>query len=200
MAFAQKGMDQININGQFVLAAHTGQVDRVVALLAEGAKVDSRDRSGDSPLNMAATKGNEALVEVLLKAGADVNLGNLAGVTPLMAASFSGKPALVRKFLAAGAHITPLDRVKKNAATYAAANGCNDCLLALLQAGTGVNDPLENQLTLLMWAAGYGHESSVQTLLAAGADRGLKDGRGKTAADIAREGQYDQVAHLLVAP
>ena len=123
VALAQRGMDQININGQFVLAARAGQVDRVTALLAEGAKVNSRDRNGDSPLNMAATKGNADLVDVLLKAGADVNLANLAGVTPLMGASFGGKADLVRQLLAAGATIEPLDRVKKTAATYAAGKG-----------------------------------------------------------------------------
>ncbi|NMM05420.1 ankyrin repeat domain-containing protein [Polaromonas sp.] len=59
-AFAQKGADQINVNSQFVLAAKAGRADRVTALLAYGAVVNSRDRSGDSALNMAASKGNEA--------------------------------------------------------------------------------------------------------------------------------------------
>lgn len=200
LAVAQRGMDQININGQFVLAARAGRLDRVSALLEEGAKVNSRDRNGDSPLNMAAAKGNAALADVLLKAGADVNLANLSGVTPLMGAAFSGNVEIVRKLLAAGANIDPLDRVKKNAATYAAGTGCSDCLLALIRAGTPVNAPLENDLTLLMWAAAYGHESSVRLLLAQGADRKLKDRRGKTAADMAREANHQSVVSLLEQP
>lgn len=199
-ALAQRGMDQININGQYVLAARAGRVERVVALLQEGAKVNSRDRNGDSPLNMATAKGNAALTDALLKAGADVNLANLAGVTPLMGAAFSGDAEIVRKLLAAGAKIDPLDRVKKNAATYAAGNGCRECLLALIRAGTPVNTPLENDLTLLMWAAAYGHESSVRLLLDQGADRSLKDLRGKTAADMAREGHHQNVVTLLEQP
>jgi uncharacterized protein len=197
VAFAQKGMDQININGQFVIAARSGNVERAAALLQDGAKVNSRDRNGDSPLNMAASKGNNALVDILLKAEADVNLANLSGVTPLMAACFSASPQIVRKLLAAGASITPLDRVKKNAATYAVANGCTDCLAALLGAGTVVNAPLDNDLTLLMWAAAYGHEASVRFLLAEGANRALKDLRGKTAAEMAKEGGHASVAALL---
>lgn len=199
-ALAQRGMDQINVNGQYVLAARAGRVERVVALLQEGAKVNSRDRNGDSPLNMAAAKGNAALTDALLKAGADVNLANLAGVTPLMGAAFSGDVEIVRKLLSAGAKIEPLDRVKKNAATYAAGNGCAECLLALIRAGTAVNTPLENDLTLLMWAAAYGHESSVRLLLDQGADRTLKDSRGKTAADMAREGHHQNVVSLLEQP
>ena len=37
-----------------MLAAKAGLVQRVKELLAEGAQVNSRDRNGDSPLNMAA--------------------------------------------------------------------------------------------------------------------------------------------------
>ena len=199
-ALAQRGMDQINVNGQYVLAARAGRVERVVALLQEGAKVNSRDRNGDSPLNMAAAKGNAALTDALLKAGADVNLANLAGVTPLMGAAFSGDAEIVRKLLSAGAKIEPLDRVKKNAATYAAGIGCTECLLELMRAGTPVNATLENNLTLLMWAAAYGHESSVRLLLDKGADRTLKDSRGKTAADMAREGHHQNVVSLLEQP
>jgi uncharacterized protein len=196
-AFAQKGMDQININGQFVIAARAGMLDRVTALLAEGAKVNSRDRNGDSPLNMAAAKGNIALVDVLLKADADVNLANLAGVTPLMGACFGASPDVVRKLLSANARIDPLDRVKKNAATYAAANGCTGCLLELLQAGAPVNGILDNDLTLLMWAAAYGREAVVSLLLAQGADRRLKDRRGKTAKEMAQEGGHAGVVAML---
>lgn len=200
IAFAQKGMDQINVNGQFVMAARAGQVARVSALLEDGAKVNSRDRNGDSPLNMAAAKGNAELVDVLLKAGADVNLANLAGVTPLMGAAFSANPDIFRKLLAAGAKFEPLDRVKKNAATYAAASGCTGCLSELRRTGSTVNAPLENQLTLLMWAAAYGHETTVRFLLEQGADRSLKDNRGKTAAEMARDGNYLAVARLLEQP
>jgi uncharacterized protein len=200
LAHAQKGMDQININGQFVMAGRTGQIERVKALLADGAKVDSRDRNGDSPLNMAASKGNAALADTLITAGADVNLANLAGVTPLMGAAFSGNAELVRKLLAAGAKLEPVDRVKKNAATYAAGNGCTECLIELLRVGTQVNAPLENDLTLLMWAAAYGGESSVRLLLARGADRNLKDRRGKTATDMALEGNHLGVVGLLKQP
>ena len=126
-ALAQKGADQININGEFVLAAKAGRTERAAALLTQGAAVNSRDRNGDSPLNMAASKGNEALVDVLLKAGADVNLANISGVTPLMGAAFKGNASIVHTLMAAGARIDALDRVTKNAAINAAAAGCNDC-------------------------------------------------------------------------
>lgn len=196
-ALAQQGADKININGEFVLAAKAGQTDRVAALLTEGAAVNSRDRNGDSPLNLAASKGNEALVDVLLRAGADVNLANISGVTPLMGAVFKSNASMVRKLMAADARIEPLDHVRKNAAIYAAGVGCSECLAEFLRAGAPVNARLDNDETLLMWAAGYGHAQTVRFLLDQGADRSLKDNRGKTAADMAREGNFSAAARLL---
>jgi hypothetical protein len=104
---------------------------------------------------------------------------------------------IVHKLLAAGARIDPIDRVKKSAATYAAGKGCSACLAELLHAGIQVNARLDNDETLLMWAAGYGHEAAVSFLLEQGADRSLKDNRGKTAADIARDGNFAAVVRLL---
>ena len=133
----------------------------------------------------------------LLAAGADVNLANLKGVTPLMGAAFAASAEATRKLLAAGARIDPLDRVHKNAATYAAASGCTACLQALIEAGTKVNQRLDNNLTLLMWASAYGHMGTVRELLAQGADGSLRDARDKSAADMAREANHLAVAELL---
>lgn len=196
-AAAQQGADKINANGQLVLAAKFGNTPRVASLLKEGAAVNSRDRNGDTPLNMAAAKGNAELAALLLQAGADANLANISGVTPLMAASFAGKAEIVQSLLAAGARPEPQDRVKKTAATYAAAQGCTPCLEALSRAGTSLAARLDGGLTLLMWAAGYGREDTVRFLLQRGADPGLRDERGKTAEDIARENGHTAVAQAL---
>ena len=83
------------------------------AKLEAGAKVNSRDRNSDTPLNMAAPKDNAPLADALLKAGADVNLGNLTGVTPLIGAAFSANAEILQKLLAQGAKTEPVDRVKK---------------------------------------------------------------------------------------
>ncbi|MGI4847226.1 MAG: ankyrin repeat domain-containing protein, partial [Janthinobacterium lividum] len=138
-ALAQQGADQINVNGQFIMAARAGHTERAAALLHEGAAVNSRDRNGDSALNLAAAKGNEALAGMLINAGADVNLANLAGVTPLMGAAFSARPALMRQLLAAGASTGSVDRVKKTAAVYAAARNCSECIAVLLDNGVAID-------------------------------------------------------------
>jgi len=95
------------------------------------------------------------------------------------------------------ARTEPVDRVHKTAAVYAAGQGCTGCLEQLLRAGTPVNARLDHDLTLLMWSAGYGQEAAARLLLERGADRSLRDDRGKTAADIARELNHPALAQLL---
>jgi ankyrin repeat protein len=48
-----------------------------------------------------------------------------------------------------------------------------------------------------MWAAGGGKAETVKVLLAAGARTGIKDDRGLTALDMAREGKHLEVIALL---
>src|SRR6266850_2475373 len=74
----------VNINAELVQAARSGSEDTVRRLLDQGAVVDSRNRSGDTPLNIAAKNGHTRLGLLLIERGADVNQKDLAGVTPLM--------------------------------------------------------------------------------------------------------------------
>jgi hypothetical protein len=67
----------------------------------------------------------------------------------------------------------------------------------LLHAGVDANTVLAHNLTALMWAAGYGKTETVRALLAAGAKPELRDDRGKTALDLAREGNFPETAKLL---
>jgi len=93
--------------------------------------------------------------------------------------------------------VNAVDRVKKTAATYAAGNGCVECMKALLAAGVAVNSRLDNDLTLLMWAAPYGQVAMVNYLLEQGADKNARDNRGQTALDLAREAKQEAVIPLL---
>jgi ankyrin repeat protein len=133
----------------------------------------------------------------MLDAGTDVNLAAVNGVTPLMAAAYGGQKDMVELLLARGASIDAIDRLNKNAMTYAAGEGRTDVVLLLLARGVDPNAVYQNDLTALMWAAGNGKLATVKALLAAGARPGLKDNRGKTALDLAREGKHAEVVALL---
>jgi hypothetical protein len=60
--------------------------DRVAdeMLLAAGAKVNTVDEYGETPLTLACDTGNETLIKELVEAGADVNATRWDGATALM--------------------------------------------------------------------------------------------------------------------
>ena len=75
---------------------------------------------------LIALKRNElGMAKTMLDAGADVNLAAVNGVTPLMAAAFAGQVEMVTALLARGADVNAVDRLKKNAMTYAAGEGAH---------------------------------------------------------------------------
>jgi ankyrin repeat protein len=67
----------------------------------------------------------------------------------------------------------------------------------LLDAGVDPNTAYANDLTALMWAAGYGHNEVATVLLNAGARTDPRDNRGKTATVIAEEAGFKETAALL---
>jgi ankyrin repeat protein len=51
-----------------------------------------------------------------------------------------------------------------------------------------------------MWAAGQGQADAVRLLLERGAERDLRDDRGLTAAEIARQTNHNDIAETFARP
>ena len=102
-----------------------GQTDIADLLIAKGANVDARDKSGATPLHQAALKGNLAFATLLLQHGADVNARDGDGATPLHNAALSGRREVAVLLLDKGAdreardsesgasHLAPAHRDRK---------------------------------------------------------------------------------------
>jgi hypothetical protein len=111
-----------------------------VLLAARDLKVDAVNAAGETPLMMAALRGNEEAVAALLARGA---AAHRPGWSPLHYAASGGSVPLVRLFLARGA---PVDAQAPGGATplmMAARYGGSDAAEVLLEAGadrTLVND------------------------------------------------------------
>jgi ankyrin repeat protein len=67
-------------------AAKKGSLEKVKAFLANGEKVDGKDKHGMTPLYHAAAKGHKDVCEFLISQGADVNAGGEIGFVPLTGA------------------------------------------------------------------------------------------------------------------
>ncbi len=103
-----------------------------------------------------------------------------------------------------GADPNAVDDDGKSAMIYAAGRAYAPVVELLIAAGVDVNRRYAHGLTALMWAAGHDAsagvddvEATMKALIDHGAALDLKDDRGKTAADIARELGHERAAKLL---
>jgi cytohesin len=121
-------------------SALKGQADIADLLLAKGANVNARDKSGATPLHQAALKGNLAFVTLLLQHGADVNARDGDGATPLHNAALSGHREVAALLLDKGADREARDTETGATPLYQAAAWGRTALVELLiKRGADVN-------------------------------------------------------------
>ncbi len=184
----------------FSVAVWSGaNLEIITALLDAGADVKMRDQYGETPLHESvSSNSNYEIVSALLDAGADVNARDEDGNTPLIAAtSWNNERVSVR---GRGVAETVQNKVKKieillNAGAdlsaksfyYAAERQPPEVVTALLNAGADVNEGSGEWTPLHTAAYGSKNPEVIMVLLKAGADGKVKDSRGRTAFDLAKE-------------
>jgi ankyrin repeat protein len=179
----------------------------VKMLLDAGAGVEAANEDGQTALMLAIKTAELPLVEMLIKAGAKVNtVEKFQNQTPLMWAAAAPKNAgaMVKLLLSKGAdakaralytdwpnQLSSEPRAQYRpvggltALLYAARDGCNDCVEALIRAGADVNVPTPEGVTPLMVALDNDHNDVANLLLDRGANPHVADWWGRTALYIA---------------
>lgn len=158
------------------LAAENGDIETVKALLAAGAKVNSRLRAVDEEMKVRN------------------------GDTPLMAsASPTGKAAVTRALLDAGADVDARADNGKTAVIQAAASENLDVLKVLLDAKADVKARMvaPEDLDAMMISVGKNRADMVRMLIAAGADVGVKLDGAVTMLEFAILSEQRDVADVL---
>jgi uncharacterized protein len=185
-------------------AAQAGKIAVAAPLLDRGAAVNARAVDGSTPLFYAAEADRAAMIRLLVDRGADPNIPGRKGIRPLAAAAFDGSAASVELLLKHGADPNALDDDGNSAMIYAAGRAYAPVVELLIAAGVDINRRYAHGLTALMWAAGHDAsagvddvEATLQLLVDRGAVVDLKDDRGKTAADIARDLGHERALKLL---
>jgi ankyrin repeat protein len=177
-----------------MLAADSGSVEAVRALIAAQADVDAAAEDGWTALMVAASSrvAPPAALEAIIAAGAGIDAKNAEGRTALMVAASSRQGAKVYSLLNAGASVDVTDARGATALSLASdsssPNGASDptALKALLEAGANPNAADAAGLTPLMRAAARDDLDAVIVLLDHGALVDGKSAAGKTALDYAR--------------
>lgn len=139
-----------------------------VRKLAAELDVNAEDRSGMTPLALAAAFGTREAVNVLLDAGADVKGRNRAGLTALHVAWRDA--ALVRLLLEKGADVHVRTELGATPLLIAATATGTEAVVAILLEKGADPDAAENRgVTPLVAAAGVGNTAVAKLLLAHGA-------------------------------
>jgi ankyrin repeat protein len=177
------------IDALTIAAAYRGTAASIEALLAAGAeaRVPAGLRVRASPLVFASMTGDLANVQRLLAAGAGASAA-AGSQTPLTAALTFGYADVARTLIAAGASASITESTGINLLHWAAITDTPAVVPVLIKAGVPVNATDENGFTPLMYAAtiDFGDTTLLKALIAAGADRNIRNDEGRTAPEQAR--------------
>ena len=220
----EDGIDVNAAQGDGTTALHWAayQLDAglVGELLSHGAKADTQNRYGASPLSEAVKGANADIVEMLLAAGAHPEAPNADGETALMLAAKTGSTEVAKKLLDAGADVNALEAWRdQTPLMWAAEGGFAEMVDLLIAHGADVHaraatndwgsqitsEPRAQYrptggLTPLLYAARSGCAACVKSILAAGEaiDRPTPD--GVTALMLAIDNyEFDTAKALLEA-
>ena len=153
---------------------------------------------GEPALVLAIREGSTAVVQDLLAhPGTDLERKAVNGNTALMMAAFKRDGDTVRALLDKGAKV---NQPGWTALHYAAASGDAAIAQLLIERGAkldALSPRPSGAVTPLMMAAREGQDGIVRLLLAKGANAGLKNTEGFTAAQLAKQAGHDKVAGLL---
>lgn len=109
---------------------------RLLTRKPEPADVNSRDKTGRSPLYWALQYKHPKLARLLLSHGARVNEDNIDGWTPLIQAARLDAKELVWSIVTRGPDINAVDKDRKSALDYAILNRSKDVIWLLLSHST----------------------------------------------------------------
>lgn len=182
---------------------------KTVKMIADKADINLQDNLGQAPLHLALSKEKEEIFDYLLEKNADVNVPGakqrLKNQTVLYLAVTRSKEDLVQKLLDKGAdpNIADAEGAVPLAEACIGARLNQNIIKMLIDKGAKVNHQENNGATPLIYIAANkqtspeNRQAAVKMLLDAGADKKLKDKKGKTALDWSKEMGTKDVADLL---
>lgn len=169
----KRGMDVNTVdragNTLLIQAMRRDVPELVDYLMQRRARINTRNRNGETALSIAAYTGKLSYVQRLVEAGAEVNF---YGWAPLSYAAFNGHTAIVEYLLKRGAEIDATTENGSTALFFAARYGHVDVIKLLLKNQANPTIANENGDTAVDWAMKSKNQEIADLMRAAGGRSG----------------------------
>ncbi|WP_205960303.1 ankyrin repeat domain-containing protein [Ramlibacter henchirensis] len=202
---AQVAPDAAEVAGYAGLhaAAHAGNLPEIRKLATDKALLDSRDGRGRTPVHVATFARQREAIRLLAAAGANLDALERDRYDAVTIASVADDEETLRLLLSLGASARQVTSRYDGTALIAAAHlGHAGVVRQLIAAGA----PLDH-VNNLHWTAvieaivlgdgGPRHQQTLQALIDAGANLGLRDRQGNTPLQLARARGFTRMVQML---
>lgn len=184
----------------FFIAVAKDDVATVRQLAQRGFDLNTRNAQGEHALFLAIRGDAPQVTDFLLGQGkVDVEARTGKDESPLMIAAIKGQLDLARRLIERKAEVNKPGWTPLHYAASHAGDNSTAMVRLLLEHHAYIDAESPNKTTPLMMAAQYGTAGVVKLLLEEGADPLLKNERGLTAIDFARQANRQASADIIAA-
>lgn len=155
-------------------------------------------RGKNTPLILAARKGNAEIVSILMNSGANVDMRSGNGGTALIIATQKGFTDIAIKLVSAGADVDAKAKNGNTALLVAAQKGYTEIVSKLISAGADVDLQAANGTTALIIAVRRGFTEIANQLVNTGTDVNAADSKGNTPLMIAAYEGDTAIVRMLI--
>jgi ankyrin repeat protein len=180
-------------------AVWRGYLDATAILMAHGARLNEPEaKTGATPINEAAYRGNTPLVQYLLQFNPDLGISDKRGYTPLENAIRMGNADSALLLLEAETNVQKTSQFFKKMISAAIKKDESVLVAALLRHGALANGTLPSGATPLDTAASTGAVKVARVLLNNGADPNRSGRNGTTPLEDACLKGFDTIVGMLL--
>ncbi len=176
----------------------TGENEKVIYLLDNGANIEAIDSYGNTPLLKSLDNGNLELAKILLDKGANPLVSNAEGLSVATAAALQFNTDLFKKLVEKGASANPEVLGKMNLLMNLSMEGHSDMVSFILEKkpqDINLQDEFGN--TALHYAVKGAHLDVVKAIMAKKPELNIINSNGMTALDIAEKDDYSKIVDVL---
>ncbi|XP_063690503.1 uveal autoantigen with coiled-coil domains and ankyrin repeats-like [Bolinopsis microptera] len=188
-------------DARLISAIENHDMGEVVRICSQSPEVISiPDKTGVTPLMIAAVRGYPSIIRILLEAGANLDQLNPGGKTALMLAAYHGHSHVITTLMELGCDWQRLDNAGCTALHYCVERGNIDIAQTLIDSGADINMPDSRGYTCLLSLCINDSEDvrMAKFLLDNGADPNLNLQRGETMLMAAARSNKPGLARVLI--